>query len=169
LEAQSRFGRSNLEALHGLAVGERTVLIVTPRILICDDNEMGRALLRRMLSRRGYLVEESFDGASTIEAVEQCPPDLVLLDLRLPDLDGSEVLRQLRCDHDANELPIIMVSAEHDGEVVAGCRSLGACDYITKPIHAGILYARVATHLDLHFAHACRPDRISRPTLSVVH
>jgi DNA-binding response OmpR family regulator len=152
-----------------LLLANEPLQIVTPRILICDDNEVGRVMLRRMLSRRGYLVEEAFDGASTIGAVEQCPPDLVLLDLRLPDLDGSEVLRRLRCDHNANELPIIMISAEHDGEVVAGCLSLGACDYITKPIHAGILCARIATHLDLHFAHACRSGPAPRPGLRLVH
>jgi DNA-binding response OmpR family regulator len=143
--------------------------IATPRILVCDDNELGRELLKRMLLRRGYHVEEAADGVSAIEAVALCPPDLVLLDLRLPDLDGSDVLRQLRCDHDASQLPIIMVSAEHDGEVVAGCLSLGACDYVTKPIHAGILYARIATHLDAHFAHGFWPKEVSRPALRVVH
>jgi adenylate cyclase len=152
-----------------LLLAREPLEIVTPRILICDDNEMGRGLLRRMLLRRGYLVEEAIDGRSTIEAVERCPPDLVLLDLRLPDLDGSEVLRQLRLEHDPNELPIIMVSAEHDGEVVAGCLSLGASDYVPKPVHAGVLYARIATHLDLHFAQAFQPRDVSRPALRVVH
>jgi DNA-binding response OmpR family regulator len=152
-----------------LLLANEPLLIVTPRILVCDDNEMGRRLLRRMLTRRGYLVEEAIDGESTIEAVEQCSPDLVLLDLRLPDLDGSEVLRQLRCEYDAAELPIIMVSAEHDGEVVAGCLSLGACDYVTKPIHAGILHARIATHLDLHFAQGMRAKERPRTDLRLVH
>jgi DNA-binding response OmpR family regulator len=142
---------------------------VTPRILICDDNEMGRRLLRRMLTRRGYLVEEAIDGKEAIQAVERCPPDLVLLDLRLPDLDGSEVLRQLRCGHDVHVLPIIMVSAEHDGEVVAGCLALGACDYVTKPIHAGVLYARIATHLALRFTHIFQTKAVSHPGLRVVH
>ena len=151
-----------------LLLAREPLQIVTPRILVCDDNELGRGLLGRMLTRRGYLVEEAIDGEAAIEAVEHCPPDLVLLDLRLPDLDGSEVLRQLRCDHDANQLPIIMVSAEHDGEGVASCLSLGACDYITKPIHSGILYARIATHLDLHFAYGFWPKDISRPALRVV-
>jgi DNA-binding response OmpR family regulator len=152
-----------------LLLANEPLQIVTPRILICDDNEMGRGLLKRMLLRRGYSVEEAIDGESAIEAVERCPPDLVLLDLRLPDLDGSEVLRQLRCEHDATNLPIIMVSAEHDGEVVAGCLSLGASDYVTKPVHSGILCARIATHLDLHFAHAFQSREVSRPDLRVVH
>jgi DNA-binding response OmpR family regulator len=152
-----------------LLLANEPLQIVTPRILVCDDNELGRGLLKRMLVRRGYAVEEAIDGASAIEAIQNCPPDLVLLDLRLPDLDGSEVLRQLRSDHDANALPIIMVSAEHDGEVVAGCLSLGACDYVTKPVHAGILYARITTHLDLHFAHGVRPSETARPALRMVH
>jgi DNA-binding response OmpR family regulator len=156
----------HLETFHG---ANEPLLIVRPRILVCDDNEMGRGLLRRMLTRRGYLVEEAIDGESTIQAVEQCPPDLVLLDLRLPDLDGSEVLRQLRGDYNAAELPIIMVSAEHDGEVVAGCLSLGACDYVTKPINVGILRARVTTHLDLHFAQGIRPKEVPRTGLRLVH
>ena len=143
--------------------------IVTPRILICDDNELGRELLKRMLLRRGYMVEEAADGASAIGAIALCTPDLVLLDLRLPDLEGSEVLRQLRCDHDAVQLPIIIVSAEHDGEIVAGCLSLGACDYVTKPIHAGVLYARIATHLDLHFARRRQSTPLARPALRIVH
>jgi CheY-like chemotaxis protein len=81
-------GRHSVDTLMANAALET----VTPRILICDDNEMGRHLLRRMLTRRGYLVEEAIDGEEAIEAVERRPPDLVLLDLRLPDLDGSEVL-----------------------------------------------------------------------------
>ena len=152
-----------------LLLANEPLEIVAPRILICDDNEIGRGLLQRLLTRRGYIVEQAVDGRSTIEAVELCVPDLVLLDLRLPDLDGSEVLRQLRCDYDTNELPIIMVSAEHDREVVAGCLSLGASDYVPKPIHAGVLYARIATHLDLHFAHAFHPRETPRPDLRVVH
>jgi DNA-binding response OmpR family regulator len=141
--------------------------VAAPRILICDDNEVGRALLRRLLMRRGYLVEEAADGSSAIAAIEESAPDMVLLDLRLPDLDGAEVLRQLRCEHNATELPIIMVSAEDDGEVVAGCLSLGASDYVAKPIHAGLLYARIATHLDLHFASALRAGK--PPPMHVVH
>jgi adenylate cyclase len=152
-----------------LLLANEPLQIDTPRILICDDNEMGRELVKRMLIRRGYLVEEASNGEAAIEAVERCPPNLVLLDLRLPDIDGSEVLRQLRCDFDANDLPIIMVSAEHDGEVVAGCLSLGACDYVTKPIHAGVLYRRIAAQLDLHFKHIFGPNLPPRPELRVVH
>jgi DNA-binding response OmpR family regulator len=150
-----------------LLLANEPLQIITPRILVCDDNELGRGLLKRLLVRRGYVVDEAIDGRSTIEAVERWGPDLLLLDLRLPDLDGSEVLRQLRRDHDVNQLPIIMVSAEHDGEVMAGCLFLGACDFVTKPIQAHVLYARIATHLDLHFADARRPRQ--GPALRLVH
>jgi adenylate cyclase len=143
--------------------------ILTPRILVCDDNETGRVLMKRMLLRRGYYVDEAGDGRSAIDAIERCPPDLVVLDLRMPDIDGADVLRHLRLSHDALALPIIMVSAEHDGEVVAGCLSLGASDYVTKPVHASILYARIATHLDLHFAHAFQDDRVTQAALRAIH
>jgi CheY-like chemotaxis protein len=151
-----------------LLLASAPVEMPAPRILICDDNEIGRALLRRLLTRRGYVVEEAVDGCAAIAAIEECAPDLVLLDLRLPDLDGAEVLRQLRCDHSGAELPIIMVSAENDGEVMAGCLSLGASDYVAKPVHAGVLYARIATHLDLHFAGALRAGKAA-PPMHVVH
>jgi DNA-binding response OmpR family regulator len=157
----------NLETPMDLLLANEPLEIVTPRILICDDNEMGRALLRRVLSRRGYLIDEAIDGCSALEAVERGMPDMVLLDLRLPDLDGAEVLRQLRCDHDSTQLPVIMVSAEHDGEVVAGCLSLGASDYITKPVPAATLCARVAAHLDAHFAG--QPPHKPRQNLQLVH
>lgn len=158
-----------MELSMNLLLAEEPLDIVTPRILVCDDNEASRRLLRRLLVRRGYAVEEAVDGRAAVEAVERHPPHLVLLDLRLPDIDGSEVLRQLRCAYDANELPVIMVSAEDDGEVVAGCLSLGASDYVPKPIHAQVLCARVATHLDIHFARAFRSKPPQPSSLSIVH
>jgi len=124
------------------------------RILIADDREVGRALLRRLLTRRRYVVSEAVDGAETLDAVARAQPDLVLLDLRLPDIDGSEVLRQLRAEYSAAELPIVMISAEHDGEVAAACLSLGADDFLMKPVQPAVLYARVATCLRTRFARA---------------
>jgi CheY-like chemotaxis protein len=125
-----------------------------PRILICDDCEASRGLLRRLLARSGYAIDEAVNGEAAIEVVEAAVPDLILLDLRLPDIDGAEVLRQLRLDYNATRLPIIMVSAEHDGEVVAGCLSLGANDYVTKPIQTMVLRSRVLTFLAVHSARA---------------
>jgi DNA-binding response OmpR family regulator len=117
------------------------------RILVTDDSEIGRTLLWRLLTRRGYAVTCAADGAETLEAASAAPPDLILLDLRLPDIDGSEVLRQIRAEYDADELPILMISGEHDGEVAAACLKLGANDFLMKPVVPALLYARVETYL----------------------
>lgn len=123
-------------------------------VLVADDSEVSRALLRRLLSRNGYIAHEAETGAAALDAAEQFTPDLLLLDLRLPDIDGSTVLGYLRGKFDPVQLPIIMVSAEHDGEVIAGCLSIGANDYVTKPIHWPTLKARIATHIGVHVGQA---------------
>ena len=125
-----------------------------PRVLIADDCELSRGLLRRLLMRRGYFVDEAANGAAALDTVEKFEPDIVLLDLRLPDIDGSEVLRQLRRSHDSIALPIIMISAEHDGEIIAACLSLGADDFVPKPMHWATLRVRVETHLERSMAQA---------------
>ena len=123
-------------------------------VLVADDSEVSRALMRRLLTRNGYVAHEAENGENTLRIAEQFPPDLLLLDLRLPDIDGSTVLGYLRAKFDPIQLPIIMVSAEDDGEVIAGCLSIGANDYVTKPIHWPTLKARIQTHLGVHVGHA---------------
>lgn len=120
-------------------------------ILVVDDNTTGRALFRRLLSRRGYAVTGAASGASAIGAISRQMPDLVLLDLRLPDIDGAEVLRHVRAEYDMNELPIIMISAEHDGEVAAACLQLGANDFLMKPTFSKALYESIAACLAPRF------------------
>lgn len=133
------------------------------RILVTDDSEVARTLFRRLLSRRGYIVEEAATGAAALEAVDADPPDLLLLDLRLPDIDGSEVLRQLRTERSIDMLPTIMISGELDGEVAAACLDMGANDFLMKPVLGALLYARVETCLVNRHP---RPDTLpaSRPT-----
>lgn len=128
--------------------------LIPPRILVVDDVEIDRGILARLLCKRGFAIAQAHSGAAAIEHVENDAPDLVLLDIRMPDLSGVEVLRQLRRNHDACALPIIMVTAEDDSSVVAECLSAGANDYVTKPVQWAILQARIITHLGLHNAHA---------------
>ena len=124
-----------------------------PLILIADDSDISRALLRRQLIREGFRTLFAEDGARAISLAERRRPHLLLLDLRLPDIDGDAVIAHLREEFSAVELPIIVVSGEHDGEVVAGCLTLGANDYVTKPIHFPTLQARMHTHLTVQAAH----------------
>mgnify|MGYP001556226029 CR=1 FL=1 len=129
-----------------------------PLILIADDTDVSRALLRRMLVRTGFRTLLAEDGAHAIALAEKRRPNMLLLDLRLTDIDGSAVLSHLRDTFDAVTLPIIMVSAEHDGEVIAACLGLGANDFVTKPIHFPTLRARMETHLRVQAARAALGD-----------
>ncbi len=109
-------------------------------ILVVDDERRYRDLLEMDLSRRGYRVLLAEDGARALHIVEQGRPDLVVLDLRLPDIDGYEVCRRIR---EASGIPIIMLTARaEEADKVRGLRS-GADDYITKPFSAEELLARV--------------------------
>lgn len=123
-------------------------------ILVADDAEMNRELYRRLLGRSGYNVLEARDGAEALEAIERTPPALVLLDLRMPEIDGVEVLRHLRRSHDQIALPIIIVTGAGETELAARCLEDGANDYVTKPIVWSVLRARVEAHLLVRAARA---------------
>jgi CheY-like chemotaxis protein len=122
----------------------------TPTILVADDSDLNRTLFRRLLGRAGYNVIETKDGCETLEEIERRWPDLVLLDLRMPEIDGVEVLREVRRSFDQASLPVIIVTADHDIAVARDCLDAGANDYITKPIVWSLLRARLETHLILH-------------------
>ena len=110
------------------------------RVLVVDDERRYRDLLDLDLSRRGYRVLEAGDGVRALELVEESAPDLVVLDLMLPDMDGYEVCRRIR---EVSGVPIIMLTARaEEADKVRGLRS-GADDYVTKPFSAEELLARV--------------------------
>jgi DNA-binding response OmpR family regulator len=132
----------------GLAHARRRRL--RARILIGVVDESERAALRRVLESARYHVEEAADGRRVLAAVARKRPHLVLLELRLPDIDGAVVLDSLRAELDERALPIIVIGAERDGEVAAGCLGLGANDYVSKPIRPGIILARVAAQLGVY-------------------
>ncbi|TYO98121.1 two-component system phosphate regulon response regulator PhoB [Geothermobacter ehrlichii] len=115
-------------------------------ILIIEDEEDLLALVHFNLSREGYRVSAAQTGEEGLELARQ-RPDLVLLDLMLPGVDGLEVCRRLRQDDATRELPIVMMSARgEEADVVRGLE-LGADDYVTKPFSIRILLARVAAVL----------------------
>jgi CheY-like chemotaxis protein len=118
-----------------------------PHILVADDSEDNRTLLCRLLTRCGYAVTEVKDGVETLKAVERGAPDLILLDLRMPELDGEEALRVLRRSYNSQVLPIIIVTAENDSNVAVDCLEAGANDYVTKPFAWPVLRARIKTYL----------------------
>jgi len=113
------------------------------KILIVDDEEDIIELLSYNLSREGYRVEGVQSGEEAIEKVRSAQPDIIVLDLMLPGIDGLEVCRILKNDPAAAYIPIIMLTAKgEDADIVAGLE-LGADDYITKPFSPRILLARI--------------------------
>jgi two-component system, OmpR family, response regulator MprA len=115
------------------------------RILVVDDDEEIRASLRRGLALEGYAIELAGDGREALRQARETPPDLVVLDLMLPELDGLEVCRRLRAADD--ELPIIMLTARDAvPDRVAGLET-GADDYLVKPFAFEELLARIRVRL----------------------
>lgn len=112
------------------------------RILVVDDEPPIRRFLRAALSAHGYLIFEAINGQAAIAAVIANRPDVIILDLGLPDMDGIEVTRQLR---EWTAVPIIVLSVrEHETDKIAALDA-GADDYLTKPFGVGELLARIRT------------------------
>jgi two-component system response regulator ResD len=110
------------------------------RILVADDEPRIRDLLRIVLESRGFAVSEAEDGAAALKEFAAAPPDMVVLDVMMPGMDGFECCRQLRS---ASDCPIIMLTAKgEDYDVVQGLEC-GADDYIVKPFTPMVLVARV--------------------------
>ena len=106
-----------------------------PCILVVDDVAVNREILKRRLVRRGFSIIEATGGHEAIRIVEQRPVDLILLDVMMPDLDGTEVVRVIRRTRSHSDLPIVMVSAKCFSDDVAQSLNLGANAYITKPVN----------------------------------
>jgi two-component system KDP operon response regulator KdpE len=118
--------------------------VKTTTILVVDDERRYRELLEMNLSRRGYRVLQAGDGLAALNQIEQKTPDLVMLDLMLPDMDGYEVCRRIR---EYSSVPIIMLTAKAEqAEKVRGL-AIGADDYVTKPFSAEEVLARVVAVL----------------------
>ena len=125
-------------------------------ILIAEDNPINRELLRELLEIRGYAVVEACDGQEALAMVEQAPPDILLLDIGMPLLDGFAVVRELRQNPRFTSLPVVAVTAyamQGDREKIMNS---GFDGYISKPVNSGSLFKELDRL-------AARPDRQSAP------
>jgi two-component system, sensor histidine kinase and response regulator len=118
-----------------------------PSILIVDDTLANLELLSGMLKDRGYEPRPVPSGKLALAAAQASPPDLVLLDIRMPDMDGFEVCKRLKADETLKDIPVLFISALAETSEKVKAFSLGAVDYVTKPFQFEEIEARVRTHL----------------------
>lgn len=123
---------------------------LAPNILIVDDTPANLKLLASMLKERGYKPRAVSSGERAIEAARLMPPDLILLDVAMPGMDGFEVCERLKADADLKDIPILFLSALTDTMVKVKAFRVGGDDYITKPFRLEEVEARVRTQLELH-------------------
>jgi class 3 adenylate cyclase len=124
-----------------------------PRILIVDDNETNRCLLTARLGAEGYETTEAENGERALAVAHEVAPDVVLLDVMMPKIDGFEVCRRLKGDSTLGFVPIIMVTARADSKDVVTGLNAGADEYLTKPIDHAALVARVRSMLRIKELH----------------
>lgn len=118
-------------------------------LLVVDDNPSNLKVLRGLLSPVGYKLTFAMGGQQALERVKTAKPDLILLDLMMPDLDGFGVCDILKKDVEFKDIPIVFLTASQDIDHLLQAFEKGAIDYLTKPFHPPELLARVKTHLEL--------------------
>jgi sigma-B regulation protein RsbU (phosphoserine phosphatase) len=121
----------------------------TADILIVDDKPANLRLLSQMLVENGYQVRPAPDGSVALAAARAQPPDLILLDIRMPDMDGYQVCKHLKADASTRDIPIIFISALTETQDKVKAFAVGGVDYVTKPLQFQEVLARVKTHLAL--------------------
>jgi PleD family two-component response regulator len=119
-------------------------------ILIVDDTPANLNVLSAILGKRGYRIRPAINGALALKAAQKAAPDLILLDVQMPGLDGYEVCRQLKGDAQTRAIPVIFISALDDVLDKVEAFQVGGVDYITKPFQIEEVLARVENQLALH-------------------
>lgn len=130
----------------GLRLDQHRVSPAT--ILVVDDNDSSRELLAQQLQRQEHLVIEASSGERALEVMRSAKPDLLLLDLVMPGLNGYEVLQTIRADEELRRIPVVVISGVQDEAGAIHCIDAGASDYLIKPVNATLLGARVSALLE---------------------
>jgi len=119
-----------------------------PRLLIVEDNEMNRQMLCRRLTRRGFDVTIAADGQQAVDLARSQHPDLILMDMALPVVDGWQATRILKADPSTRGIPVMALTAHAMAEDRQRALAAGCDDYQTKPIDLAMLLERIAAMLD---------------------
>ena len=119
------------------------------KVLIVDDNSESVDMLASMLEREGYSVVKAYSGSEAFQSVANDPPDLILLDVKMPDVDGFHVCRKLKQNPETSDIPVIFISALGDLDNKLKAFDEGGVDYVTKPFHFQEVTARVRAHVTI--------------------
>lgn len=119
------------------------------RVAVIDDDPVTRKVVGAILEREGYLPQLHSGGSEALDAMPDCPPDLVLLDIYMPEMDGFEVFERLRRLPPLAEVPVVFLTSSEDKEIIVRIFQKGADDYLGKPVRSFELLARLRLHMDL--------------------
>jgi CheY-like chemotaxis protein len=136
---------TRLSAADALAAGARKV---RPQLLLVDDDEFMRNLLAGMLSNEPYDLFQTTNAAQALAALRRGRPDLILMDVSLPDLDGVEVTRRLKEVPEYASIPIVMISGQSERQVILDSLKAGAADFVVKPVERDVLVHKLARLLE---------------------
>ena len=140
----------------------------TARILVVDDQPANLRVVGMLLSRQGYEVVTAENGPKALEICESDPPDLVLLDMMMPGMDGFQVMEEMRAGAAPPSLPVVFVTAAQDRDLLLRAFDAGAVDYVTKPFLPEELLARVSAHVGLKLTRD-RLERVAREREELVN
>jgi two-component system sensor histidine kinase/response regulator len=124
-------------------------IAAAPRILVTDDQPANIQIVGNMLGKLGYEIVPAPDGPTALKRMALREPDLILLDVLMPGMDGLEVCRRIRENPEWKDIPIIFLSAADDKELIVRALEAGGVDYVTKPFNHAEMLSRVRTHLTL--------------------
>lgn len=135
-----------------------------PLILIVDDVKENLKVLGTILRSKGYKITAANDGKKALEIVKKVFPDLILLDIMMPKMNGIEVCKQLKASPLTGDIPVIFLTAKTDSADVVKGLEAGAMDYISKPFNHSELLARVNTHVELKMARDREKELVKKLT-----
>jgi CheY-like chemotaxis protein len=133
----------HMEAHKNMRATEQYKASLHGTVLLVDDDPLARFLIRQALEQCGLIVEEAEDGRQALTAYQQIRPDIVLMDVMMPSMDGFEACRLMRALPEGERMPVIMVTGLEDGDAITRAYEAGATDFVIKPINAVVLSHRV--------------------------
>ena len=138
-----------MQEIDSATMADAGAIPTPPRVLIVDDNTSSRRLLAAALKSAGFTALQASDGSDALDAIASVPPDVILLDLEMPGLNGTETCERIRAHADprVRELPVVMLTAHDSEEEEVRCLKAGANDFLAKPVGRAALTARIQTQL----------------------